>query len=185
MGKKLYVEDTKAPYRKVLEVLTQICVIIAISVFFANFLFSYTENQSKSMEPTIVPGSIVFTNRFAYAFSGPKRFDVVSFKRSMDSQDILVRRVIGLPGETIRIYWGKVYINGEELDVSQYLSEITSDGNAETEIHLGRDEYFVIGDQPANSEDSRMSTIGAVRKTRIIGKSWLTAQSITELQLIH
>ena len=137
------------------------------------------------MEPTIPSGAIVFSNRLAYVFTGPKRFDVVTFSRSEKSQDILLRRVIGLPGETVRIYRGTVYINDKELDVSAYCSEITSDGLAESGFTLGENEYFVLGDTPANSEDSRMSTVGAVPFGRIMGRAWMTAKSITARHFIR
>ena len=78
-----------------------------------------------------------------------------------------------MPGETIRLFRGLVFIDGEQLDVSAYLSEITSDGIAENEIRLNQDEYFLMGDMPANSEDSRSSTIGIVTRKQIIGKAWM------------
>ena len=83
----------------------------------------------------------MFSNRFTYALTKPKRFDVVSFRRLSNDpdSDVLVRRIIALPGESIRVFRGYVYINGVELDVSEYLSEITSDGLAETEIRLNQD----------------------------------------------
>jgi len=78
-----------------------------------------------------------------------------------------------------------VYINGHKLDVSKYTSEITSDGIAGDGLLLGDNEYFVLGDTPANSEDSRSSTIGAIDRELLIGKAWLTVKSVTELRLIR
>ena len=91
----------------------------------------------------------------------------------------------GIPIQTLRIEKGVVFINGEKLDISAYFSEITSDGIAREGIRLKEDEYFVLGDTPANSEDSRSSTIGVVRFSKIIGKAWLNALSVTELSIIR
>ena len=185
MAKKIYLTEGKPVGIRILEILTQIAVVAVFALFIAKFLFFSTDNSSKSMEPTIPSGSIVFSDRLAYVFTGPARLDVVTFTRSENSGDILMRRVIGLPGETVRIYRGVVYINDEVLDVSAYCSEITSDGLAESGFTLGENEYFVLGDTPANSEDSRMSTVGAVPAGRIVGRAWMTARSITDLHFIH
>lgn len=185
MAKKMYLTEDKSLGVKVLEAVTQIAVILVLGLFLAQFFFFSTKNESRSMEPTVKPGAIIFTDRLAYAFTGPKRFDVVSFRRNGKSEEVLTRRVIGLPGETVRISRGKVYIDDVELDVSMYLSEITSDGLAEDGFKLRQDEFFVIGDMPANSEDSRMSTVGAVSRRLILGRAWLSAESITDLHFIH
>ena len=187
MKKKMYLVDNRPKFLFVLETIVQIVVIAALGLFVAGFLFYPTETGSRSMEPTVEPGSVVFTDRCVYKLSSPKRFDVIAFRR-MDrapDADILVRRVVGLPGETIRIDRGRVYIDGRELDVSGFISEITSDGIAGDGIRLAENEYFVLGDTPANSEDSRSSTVGPVLRVQIVGKAWLSAKSITEFQLIR
>lgn len=188
--KKMYLEEDRSKGSRIFEFIVEIAVIVAFGLFLTNFLFFNTENASKAMEPTIRQDSVVFSNRFAYAIGNPKRFDVVAFYRTdrmagVNNRDILVRRVIALPGETIRIYRGRVYINGRELDVGPYLSEITSDGIAETEIRLNQNEYFLMGDMPANSEDSRSTTIGVVMRRQIVGKAWLYATTITDIHFIR
>ncbi len=186
MKKKVYLYDDHSKGARILEFAVEVAVVVVFGLFLAYFLFFNTNNSSKAMEPTIRQDSVVFTERILYSFKAPERFDVVAFYRTTEDQsgDILIRRIIALPSETIRIYRGTVYIDGEELPVGAYLSEITSDGTA-TEIRLNANEYFVMGDMPANSEDSRSSTVGIVRKSQIIGKAWLYATSITELRLIR
>ena len=186
MKKKMYLVDNRPKFLSVLEFIVQAAVIAVLGLFVARFLFHATKTGSKSMEPTVSPDSVVFTDRCIYKLTEPQRFDVVTFRRRERSseQDTLVRRVVGLPGETIRIEKGVVYIDGRELQVSSYISEITSDGIARESIRLSEDEYFVLGDTPANSEDSRSSTIGVVQHSQIIGKAWLSARSITEFHLI-
>ncbi len=186
MKKKMYLVDNRPKFFSVLEFFVQAAVIAALGLFVARYLFYSTETGSRSMEPTIVSGSVIFTDRCVYQLTDPGRFDVVTFRRPDRSQDndVLVRRVVGLPGETILIEKGVVYINGEALDVSPYILEITSDGIAGEGIRLAEDEYFVLGDTPANSEDSRSTTVGIVLRSQIIGKAWLSARSMTEFHLI-
>lgn len=182
----MYLNDDRARFGVILEWITEMAVVAVFGLFIANFLFFPAKNASKSMEPTILQDSVVFSNRLAYIFTEPKRFDVISFRRSEkdEESDVLVRRVVALPGETIRIYRGSVYIDGEELDVSGYFSEITSDGIAEIELRLNADEYFVLGDMPANSEDSRSSTIGPILRKQVIGRAFLYATNFTDLHFI-
>ena len=186
MARRFELDDSRSRVLYVFEILVQIAVVSVLGLFLARFLFFSTKSFSKSMEPTILPDSVVFINRSAYSMNEPKRFDVAAFTRNEErDSDILIRRIIGLPGETVRISRGKVYINDEELELSGMISEITSDGIASEGIRLSEDEYFVLGDTPANSEDSRSSTVGAVKRERIIGKAWITVKSITELKFIH
>lgn len=187
MKKKMYLVEDRPKFLTAAETLVEIAVIAVLGLFVALYLFYSTETESRSMEPTVPSGSVVFTDRCIYKLTEPKRFDVISFRRLQrgSDNDVLVRRVVGLPGETILIEKGIVYINGEKLDVSAYISEITSDGIAKESIRLSENEYFVLGDTPANSEDSRSSTVGKVLRSQIIGRAWLSAQSVTEIHIIR
>ncbi len=185
--KKMYLTEERGKAKPVFELLTEIAVVAVLGLFLAHFVFFSVKTESRSMEPTITPDSIVFVNKSGYVFENPARFDVVAFYRVRgdEASDILVRRIIALPGESIRISRGTVYVNGEALDVSGYVSEITSDGIAEKVIRLSENEYFVLGDAPANSEDSRSSTLGCIRRDQLIGRAFLSARSITDFHLIR
>ncbi len=186
MAKKMYLVDDHRKTLRVFEVLTQISLVAVLGLFVSKIFFFSYQTESRSMEPTISPNSVVFVNKLSYSFTEIGRFDVVCFSRSEQNADMLLsRRVVGLPNETVRIEKGVVYINDVRLDISAYFSEITSDGIAREGIRLKENEYFVLGDTPANSEDSRSSTIGVVRFTQIIGKAWLNAKSLTELSIIR
>lgn len=187
MAGRIYLEDDEFKAGKVFATIAEAAVVAVLGLFIAKFLFFSHTTESKSMEPVILPESVVFINRMAYLIDEPQRFDVIGFSRNADVEnaDTLIRRVIGLPGETIRIEKGVVYIDDLPLDVSQYTSEITSDGIAGDGIRLGDDEYFVLGDTPANSEDSRSSTVGAVKRQQFQGKAWLTFETLTEMRLIR
>ena len=187
MKRRMYLYEDRGVFSRVMETLAEIALVAALGLFLAQYLFLSVSTSSKSMEPTIEPESTVFIDRIRYNLGETKRFDVIAFSRTgePEDRDYLIRRVIGLPGEEIQISKGVVYINGKMLDVSGYTSEITSDGIAGDALLLGDDEYFVLGDTPANSEDSRSSTIGAVKKRLIVGKAWFAVKSATEFRLIQ
>ncbi len=186
MAKKLFLEDEKPVFLRVIETLVQVAAVCALGLFIARFLFFSVQTGSRAMEPTVEPGSVVFVDRAAYVFSGPKRFDVVAFSRSdAFPEDVLIRRIVGLPGEEVRIDRGTVYIDGKPLDIGAYASEITSDGIARSGIRLRDNEYFLLGDMPANAEDSRSSTVGAVPARHILGRGWMYATGLTDIHFIR
>ena len=109
----------------------------------------------------------------AKAFKNIKRGDVIAFTTGGDSSQVLVRRVIGLPKETVLIRDGQIYINGEIYLEKRDLPPIADPGLAENEIKLGGTEYFVLGDSRNNSEDSRHVDVGNVTREQILGTLWL------------
>ena len=125
------------------------------------------------MEPALYNGQEILINRFIYRLSSPKRGDVVVFlPNGNQNTHYYVKRIIALPGETIQIIGGRVYIDGELLEEDENLHKMMDPGIAENEITLGNEEYFVLGDNRNSSEDSRSGNIGAVPKSTIVGKAW-------------
>ncbi len=126
-----------------------------------------------SMEPVLFNGQEVLINKFIYNIMSPDRGDVVAFlPNGNKNSHYYLKRVVGLPGETVQIIGGYVYINGEPLAEDESYDKIADPGMAENEIILGNDEYFVLGDNRNNSEDSRSGNIGAIKKETIAGKAW-------------
>ena len=126
-----------------------------------------------SMEPTLYNGQRILMNRIMYRLSTPKRGDVIVFlPNGNQNSHYYVKRVVGLPGETIQIKEGRVYIDGILLEESEELDKMIDAGIAQNELELAVDEFFVLGDNRNNSEDSRSGNIGAVNKDTIIGKAW-------------
>lgn len=149
-------------------------IVLAVFLSFVIIMFFgiKTSMVGSSMEPVIYNGQNVLINRVAFNMSSPKRGDIIVFKPNGNKNShYYIKRVIGLPGETIQISNGKVYINGSILsdDVSTDTKEA---GIAATEITLDTDEYFVLGDNRINSEDSRSANIGNVKTSMIEGKAW-------------
>lgn len=126
-----------------------------------------------SMEPALYNGQEVLINRFIYKLSSPKRGDIIVFlPNGNKNSHYYLKRVVGLPGETIQIIGGYVYIDGVLLEEDEAYDKIADAGIADVEVRLGNDEVFVLGDNRNNSEDSRSGNIGAVPKDTIIGKAW-------------
>ena len=127
------------------------------------------------MNNTLYNGDNLILNKISYRFHEPERYDIVVFPFRDGSKKNYIKRVIGLPGETIRLSSdGKIYINGEELTDDVYGLEVFEKaGNATSPITLGDDEYFVMGDNRNNSEDSRFDVVGKVKRSEIIGKVWI------------
>lgn len=126
-----------------------------------------------SMEPGLYNGQEILINHFIYKLVSPKRGDVIVFLPN-GNQNIhyYVKRVVGLPGETVQIQNEALYINGVLAEEDGSYDKIADAGIAENEITLGSDEYFVLGDNRNSSEDSRSGNIGPVKRENITGKAW-------------
>ena len=108
-------------------------------------------------------------DEFFYQFKKPKRYDVVLFQKKDKSSNM--KRIIGLPGETVIIQNCRVYINGSLLETDK-LSPIVLEGVAKNPVELGENEYFLLGDNTDSSEDSRFQNMGNIQENQIIGRVW-------------
>lgn len=126
-----------------------------------------------SMEPVLFNGQEILMNQVIYRLSAPKRGDVIVFlPNGNHNSHYYVKRVVGLPGETIQIMDGSVYINGSLLEEDEAFDKMIEAGIAQNGLTLAADEFFVLGDNRNSSEDSRSGNVGAVRKDDVIGKAW-------------
>ena len=126
-----------------------------------------------SMRPVLKNADKVLVNRIVYNASSPKRGDIIVFKpKGNESSHYYTKRIVGLPGETVQIVENRIYINGEKLEEDYTTTKIDTAGIAADKVKLGGDEYFVMGDNRKNSEDSRSADIGAVKRSYIYGKAW-------------
>ena len=156
------------------EVFSWIFGIVA-AIFIAGvlvyFLGMTTNVVGVSMEPTLYNQQQIFINRFAYVISSPRRGDVVVFlPRGNENAHYYVKRVVAVPGDRVMIRNGTFFVNG--IESSWVTERILDPGIAENELTLAAGEYFCIGDNPGNSEDSRFANIGPVAESDIIGKVW-------------
>lgn len=130
-----------------------------------------------SMEPGLYNGQKIFLNRLIYKVSSPKAGDVIVFlPNGNEKSHYYVKRVVGVPGDSLYIKKGILYVNGEAVE-EYFNDEIAEAGLLEIEVTLEEDEFFVIGDNCNSSEDSRSANIGTVKKEYIIGKAWMKMAS--------
>ncbi len=146
--------------------------IVAVCVFAAALTWSMglkVTMTGSSMSGTIEDGDVLLVNRLRYLLTVPSEGDLVVYQQE-GSSTVSVKRVIAGPTDKVQIYNGAIYVNGTVYD--EDFPEITNAGIADSEITVGADEYFVIGDNPGSSEDSRFSSVGNISSDEIIGKCW-------------
>ncbi|MCD2492648.1 signal peptidase I [Lacrimispora sp. NSJ-141] len=150
-----------------------IVAVITLALFVVMMFGTKITMSGRSMEPTLQTGDVVLLDKLWYNFTKPKRMDVVAFQNMGDDTKTYIKRIVGLPGETVQIQGGKLYVNGEEAELGEKVGAIALPGLAETAVELKKDEYFVLGDNPETSEDSRFANVGNVHISQIRGKLWL------------
>ena len=164
-------EDRKV--RKILNWVFQIMVTLIFGVLVGISMFQSVTMQESAMEPTLQVGERFFINRAVYKVSSPKRDDIIVYKTSgSDDAALHIGRVIGLPGETVQISNGNILINGAVYNENKDFPEISNAGLASDGVSLESGEYFILGDNRNNSEDSRYGDIGNINKKYIVGKVW-------------
>lgn len=148
--------------------------VLIITLLLVKFVAQRTTVSGSSMEPMIHDGDSLIVDKITYRFRDPERFDIIVFPFEYQQDTYYIKRIIGLPGESVRIDEnGNIYINGEIL-VENYGAEVIEDpGNAYNEIILREDQYFVLGDNRNNSSDSRNPAVGLIHRDRIVGRAWL------------
>ena len=157
-------------------VLWAVSILGAILAAFliTRFALEKTTLSDSSMSTTLEKNEQIIINKVIYKISDPKRHDVIVFEQKGKEHIFYnVKRIIGLPGEKVIIKSGAVYINGEKLEEIAVVTDASNAGLADEEIKLGKDEYFVLGDNRINSEDSRYANIGNIKKEDIVGKAWI------------
>ncbi len=149
-------------------------ILIVMAAYVLVYFFGQTRtNVGQSMDTTLSGGDTVLLNVISYQIGSPERGDIISFKpNGNESSRSSIKRVIGLPGETIQIVDGMIQIDGQTYLEQKSYPTITNPGMASEPITLGATEYFVLGDNRNNSEDSRFADVGLVDVDMIEGKVW-------------
>lgn len=173
-------------FKEVMSWVIECAIVIFIAHTLVTFFGCRTTVVGNAMNDTLTNEEQILVNRFVYNVSSPKQGDVIAFlPNGNEKSHYYVRRVVACPGDTIQIKEGVVYVNGEAYQEKITVASIEDAGVASEEIKLGNDEYFVLGDNRNNSEDSRLANIGNVKKSYIIGKAWVYFKSIGNMGFIH
>lgn len=172
--------------RELLIFITELLIVVLAAYLVIEFAVEKTTMLGVSMETTLSDGDKIIVNKLAYLRKGPERYDVIVFKQSGKEHSYYnIKRVIGIPGDTIEISNGIVYLNGEAAEEVISVEPMRLSGLAETEIKLEENEYFVLGDNRNSSEDSRFANIGLVVRDDIIGKAWLKLSPFSFISKIN
>lgn len=164
----------KKVLKEILSTSLYILGVLCITYLVIHFVGQRTQVQGSSMEPKLSSEDNLIVDKISYRFHDPERFDIIVFPFQYEDNTYYIKRIIGLPGETVQIdLEGNILIDGEILEENYGKEVIQSPGRAYEPVTLGEDEYFVMGDNRNNSIDSRDPSVGNIKREDIIGRAWL------------
>lgn len=166
-------QESKSVLRELFSMVLYLAAVLVLTWVVVTFIGQRTQVSGSSMEYTLSDKDNLIVDKITYRFSEPQRFDIIVFPFEHGGDVFYIKRIIGLPGESVRIQDGTIYINGEALEESYGREVIESAGAAAEEIRLENDEYFVLGDNRNESSDSRDARVGNVKREDIIGRAWI------------
>ena len=162
-----------------------ILLIIGLTYFIITFVGQRTRVSGSSMETTLQNGDNLIVDKISYRFRDPKRYDIIVFPYKYEENTYYIKRIIGMPGETVQIKNGYVYIDGERLLSDIYGNELIKDPQTAADpITLKENEYFVMGDNREHSSDSRDSRVGLIKKDQIYGKAIIRYAPFSEFRFL-
>ena len=159
--------------REIISTAVYLLAVVAVTFLFVQFVGQRTHVNGDSMNVTLEDGDNLIVDKLSYRFSEPERYDIIVFPYQYQEKTYYIKRIIGMPGETVQIIDCMVYIDGEMLDESYGKEVMQYSGVAGDPIELGTDEYFVLGDNRNNSSDSRDPSVGNIKEDQIIGKAFI------------
>ncbi len=176
----------KKVLKEILSTSVYILFVLCAVYLVIHFVGQRTQVLGSSMEPKLSSEDNLIVDKISYRLHEPERFDIVVFPFRYEKNTYYIKRIIGLPGETVQIdEEGNILINGEVLAENYGKEVIRNPGRAYEEIRLGDDEYFVMGDNRNNSTDSRDPSVGNIRRSEIIGRAWLRIWPLDKFGLIR
>lgn len=173
-----YKEESKSPFAAIIRewpvLLIEIIVAIILGYLITSHGLERVEVSGNSMNLILQDGDDILVNKMSYKLFSPSRNDVIVFRQEGQEHNYYsVKRVVGLPGETVQIMDGILYINDKPYEEINKVDKMITAGVAEEKIILEKGEYFVLGDNRNQSEDSRYSSVGMITKKDIVGKAWI------------
>ena len=172
--------------KEILSTSVYLLVVLLVTYLIVNYVGQRTQVVGSSMESTLSDGDNLIVDKITYRFQDPERYDIIVFPFKYEKNTYYIKRIIGLPGESIRIdNNGVIYVNGEIMNENYGREVILDPGVAKNEITLGEDEYFVIGDNRNNSTDSRDPMVGNIHRDDILGRAWLRIWPLSKFELLE
>lgn len=177
-------EKNKGIAKDMIETVIYMIIGVVVSLFIINFIGQLTKVDGQSMENTLHENETLILDKISYRFHEPKRFDIIVFPVKQDHNKNYIKRIIGLPGEKVQIIEGKIYINDQLLEENYGKEKTGTAGLAAIPIVLGKDEYFVLGDNRNRSSDSRTVEVGNIKRSEILGRAWLRVWPLSKIGMI-
>lgn len=175
-------ESRKKRKRLVRELAVYVIAIIFAAVIVPKYILQRTIVMGDSMQNTLHDGDNLWVEKLSYHFDQLKRFDVIVFyPYGKDNSEYFIKRIIGLPGETVQIIGDTIYINSVPISESFGKEPMETAGIAADVIWLAEDEYFVLGDNRSISKDSRSYEVGPVKKENIDGRAFIRIWPLSKL----
>ncbi len=177
-------ESRKNMMKETISFILYIALVFLITYLVIHYVGQRTQVSGTSMEYTLSDGDNLIVDKISYRFKKPERFDIIVFPYQYEENTYYIKRIIGLPGETVQIKADEedetdeeknyyIYIDGKKLEESYGREVIQDPGQAIEPIKLGEDDYFVLGDNRNASADSREPSVGVIHGKDIIGRAWL------------
>ena len=160
--------------KEILSISIYLLLVFCAAYLIVTYVGQRTQVSGSSMETTLSDGDHLIVDKISYRFEDPERFDIIVFPYQYDTDTYYIKRIIGMPGETVQIDdSGNIYVDGELLEEAYGREVIQNQGRANDPILLGDDEYFVMGDNRNNSSDSRDPSVGNIHRKDIIGRAFI------------
>lgn len=172
--------------KETISFIVYIGIVFLLTYLVIHYIGQRTQVSGSSMESTLSDGDNLIVDKISYRFHDPERFDIIVFPYKYEKNTYYIKRIIGLPGETVQIDEdGTIYIDGEALEESYGREVILDPGEAEELIALGEDEYFVLGDNRNASSDSRDPSVGNILGDDIVGRAWVRIYPFNKIGFIR
>lgn len=177
-------EQERSIVRELLGWIVYILIIVGLTYLIITFVGQRTRVSGSSMETTLSNGDNLIVDKLSFRFRAPRRYEIVVFPYKYEKNTYYIKRIIGLPGETVQVKDGYVYINGKKLDEHYGNEKMLDPGIAENPITLGDDEYFVLGDNRNHSADSRQENVGLLHRKDLLGRAWIRIWPLNKFGVI-
>lgn len=171
--------------KEILSTSLYLLVVLLAAYLIITYVGQRTQVSGESMETTLQNEDNLIVDKISYRFNDPERYDIIVFPFQFDRDTYYIKRIIGLPGETVQIDLdGTIYINGQVLNENYGREVIRNPGRAYEPITLADDEYFVMGDNRNASSDSREPSVGNIKREDIIGRAWVRIWPLNKFGLL-
>ena len=175
----------KNALKEILSTSIYLLLVLCAAYLIVTYVGQRTQVSGSSMESTLSDEDHLIVDKISYRFRDPERYDIIVFPFQYDKDTYYIKRIIGMPGETIQIDDnGNIYIDGEILHETYGREVIKSPGRASEPIVLGDDEYFVMGDNRNNSSDSRDPSVGNIHRNDIIGRAFMRIWPLSKFGIL-